>query len=200
MLIVVTIIIILYFLIRFSGNNTAIKLRKEKEAFLQREQQSNVIRKKDLSELNYIKIPIASLPFVDTEDPELKSVQNTIKELADKKILNLTGFSNTDLKMEYGTANITFLSQCDGNFTLLAKSLYKWAVWLHDHDMEEEALSVLEFGIQCNTDISKHYHLLAEYYLKNNQMDKIETLIKAAENLKSLSKDTIIKYLKEIKA
>ncbi|BCJ92654.1 hypothetical protein acsn021_02230 [Anaerocolumna cellulosilytica] len=200
MLIVVTIIIILYLLIRFSGSKTTFNLRKEKEAFLQRERQANVTRKKDLSGLNYINIPIDTLPFIATEDSELKAIQNTVKELADKKILNLTGLSNTDLKLEYGTANITFLSQCDGNFTLLAKTLYKWALWLHDHAMENEALSVLEFGIQCNTDVSKHYFLLAEHYIKYNQKEKIKTLIQTAEGIKSLSKDNIIKYLKELQS
>lgn len=199
MLIVTGILLILFLLIRYSGSKSAFDLRMEKEAFWNREQQANIIRKKDISGLDYLKIPLESLPLMDTADVELISLQNTIKELANKSILNLTGFTNTDLKLAYGTANLTFLSQCDGNYTLFAMTLYKWALWLHNHDMEMKAITVLEYGIQCKTDVSKHYLLLADYYIKNNQKNKLDELIQVAEGLKSLSKNKIIKSLMEMK-
>lgn len=199
MLIVIGILLFIYILIQSTSAKHKREIQKEKTAFWNREHQANNTRKADISGLDYIKIPVDSLPFADTEDRELVTIQEIIKNLAENPVLNLTGISNTDLKLTYGVANIPFLTQCDNNFTLLSQNLYKWGAYLYDHNKREEAAQVLEFGIQVKSDISKNYILLAEIYKSGNHMEKINNLIKTAQTLNSLTKDTILSALKEIR-
>jgi hypothetical protein len=199
MLIVIGILLFFFLLIKFSASKGNAKIKKEKEAFWEKEYQANATRKSDISNLDYITIPVDSLPFLETEEEELKSLQNSIKSLVQQPVLNLTGLSNTDLKLKYGVGNITYLIQCDNNYTLLIQDIYKWGAYLYDHNKWNEAVSVLEFGIQCKTDIRRNYTLLAELYKNMDVPEKINDLIQVAECLNTLSKETILTSLKKIK-
>lgn len=184
----------LHFMIRKSDQNS----RKNLENFWEKETKSNHVRKADITDLDYIKIPMDELPIVETIDKTLVSIHKTITDLSQKSILNLTGLSNTDLKLRYGVANLTFLSECDNNFTLLARTLYQWGSYLYQIGKVDDALKVLEFGITCKTDVGKHYHLLATIYKDTNKRDKITNLIEVVESISSLTKDSILKDLKAI--
>ena len=199
MLIVVGLLLFLYLLIQYSNIRTKQILKKEKEAFWNREYQANSTRKSDISGLDYITIPVDTLPFTDTDEEELTEIQSNIKSLFQKPILNLTGLSNTDLKLKYGVANIKFLISCDDNYSSLVKNLSKWGSYLYDHNRWNEALTVLEFGIKCKSDIRKNYTLLAELYKELNTPDKIDDLIQTAQTLDTLSRENILISLKEIK-
>ena len=120
-----------------------------------------------------------------------------IETLATQNIVNLTGWSNTDLKLEYGTANITPLSEYDQNFTLLVRTLQKWADALAEAGYKEEAAALMEFAVNAGTDISRTYYQLADYWLSQGQNTRIEQLIKNAEQLRSSNKEAIIRNLKE---
>lgn len=190
-------IIFLHLSISKSNRN----MQHEKESFWRKESQANSVRRIDISGLDYIKIPLENLPFIETtDDNELSHLQNLIITLSQKSILNLTGLSNTDLKLKYGTANITFLSECDSNFTLLAQTIVKWGSYLYENGMTNEAIIVLEYGIACKTDISKNYILLANIYKEINTPEKIQHLYQVAESLSSLTKDTILKALIDYKS
>lgn len=188
-----------FFWLRSTGRKKSQDIQTLREDFWEKESQANATRKADISGLDYIKIPFEKLPFLDTQDTELLVLQNNIKSLADNPILNLTGLTNTDLKLTYGTANITFLSDCDSNFTTLVNHLYKWGQYLYDNGKIPEALQVLEFGISCRTDVSKNYILLANIYKEINVPEKIDNLIGTAGSLKTLKQDSILSVLKEIK-
>ena len=104
--------------------------QNSKEDFLRREHEANLTRKKDISNLDYIVIPEEDLPFTETNDEEEAMLQDNLRKAMSKKILNLSGISNTDLKLEYGYANLEALSQYDQNFTNLLRCLDKWAGFL----------------------------------------------------------------------
>lgn len=191
-------VIILTILLRQRMAYTSRKVEKEKQAFLKREQEANQTRKQDVSSLNYIKIPLDTLPM-SSIDETLIPFQDRILALSKEPILNLGEFSNTDLKLKYGAANINFLSNCDSNYTQLINTLYKWANRLYELNLVDDAKAVLEYGVQCNTDMSKHYTLLAIIYKEENALDKIDELSEKAEHLSTLMKESILASLKEIK-
>ncbi len=45
----------------------------------------------------------------------------------DKKMFNLNNCSNTDIKMEYGAANLAIMSEYDDNFIAMCKAAVKLA-------------------------------------------------------------------------
>ena len=172
-------------------------------AFWEREREADGTRKKNLDTISYIKVPnwitldslSSSLP---TDDEELNRCNDILNSLMSQRILNLTGMTTTDIKLEYGPANINKVDEYDQNFTLFAQTIYAYGERLHTLGFDHEAMRVLRFGIDSLSDISGNYKLLATLYLKYGQQDKIPELKETAANLNSLLKNSIIKYLDEL--
>lgn len=170
----------------------------EEKSFWEREREANNTRRKSLDDLNYIQIPLEKLPtHLMTEDVNVCDCVDTLKNLSTLKIVNLTGYTNTDLKMEYGAANIAALSEYDQSYTLLASTLQKWADILWTADYKKEAVSIMEFALETRTDVSAAYYKLAEYYHAQGEDSRIASLIETAESLRSLNRNVIVRTLKK---
>lgn len=178
------------------------KEEQKEEKFWDRELRSNSVRKKSLDTLEYVHLPYDLLPFGTAGDDEnLKEIEDELTALKDLKIVNLTGITNTDLKLEYGTANITALTEYDQNYTSLVIALQKWGDALYTLGRFEDATSVLEFAVKTRTDITATYRLLIDMYktkLGLNEQEiqrKLDSLVPIANSLNSLSRSTILKLL-----
>ncbi len=172
------------------------RIRKNTERdFWERENNANATRKQDISNLNYVDFTGVSLPFARFSDDFLHQCEEQILKLKEEKILNLTGTTNTDLKLNYGAANLPLLTQYDQNFTLLVRTLNSWGQRLHELSHPEEAIQVLAFAVSIESDIKSTYQLLAELYLQTGQPDKLEALKASASNLNSLMKEPILTML-----
>ena len=100
------------------------------QSFLAREKEANLAPVKSLKDLDYISIPLETLPFgALTGHKEIDHMEYTIRNLAKdtRKIVNLTGITNTDLKLMYGAANIVKLMEYDASYITLIKTLQEWA-------------------------------------------------------------------------
>ncbi len=172
--------------------------KKAQSSFWEREVLANSVRRKSLENLTYISIPTDSLPMDTlTEDETMKDIHKTIFFLKGQKIVNFTGYSNTDLKLQYGAPNITLLTEYDQHYTLLVRTLQKWAELLYKNNYMNECKSVLEFAVSTHTDVSKTYKLLGDIYFSEGDFDRIRQLIDTASTLNSVMKNTIVRTLKE---
>lgn len=171
--------------------------QKKRDDFFQKESEANSVKKRDISALPYI-VPDEALLNTDSSDPKINELLSELKTFKDKKILNLTGISNTDLKLKYGTANITELSECDDNFTSYCKVLYSIGKAYNEIGDTVSARRFLEYAVGIRTDITDNYVLLANIYRDNNELNRIDDLINIAGTLNSLSKQTIILKLNDL--
>ncbi len=172
--------------------------QKNNDQFWDRENQSNSVRKKSLDNLNYITIPFENLPtHIMTEDANIKEYLDTLQILSTQKIVNFTGYSNTDLKLEYGTANLNFLSEYDQNYTLLVLTLQKWGEVLYNAGLQDDAATIFEFAVEISTDIGKTYYTLAQIYADRGETNKISHLVEIAETLNSTSQQIIVRTLQK---
>lgn len=163
-----------------------------------KERKANQTRKKPLDDLAYVEIPFDCIPqSLLQEDERVQECLDTLKGLSDKKIVNFTGFSNTDLKLQYGTANLTVLSEYDENFTLYARTIYRLAQTYYENGYESNARILLEKAVESGTDISGNYTLLADIYQKHGETDKIHGLLASASTLRSLNGKKITRSLEE---
>lgn len=171
----------------------------ETETFWDREYHANFIRKssaKDYNtELDFITIPIETLPFVETDDETLLAIQTQIKTLSTQKIVNLSGYSNTDLKYEYGTASITELSSFDENFTLLSRTLSKWGHYLYEKGQQKQAVDVFKYAVSISVDVSSVYKTLGTIYKEQGNIHQLEDLIETAKSLNSLLTTSLVTWL-----
>ncbi len=167
--------------------------------FWQKEAKANNTRRKSLDTLDYIEIPFDQLPISTlSTDPVVSDCQNTLRELSLSPIVNLTGISNTDLKLQYGAPNIELLSQYDQRYTVLARTLQSWANALYEEGYANEARQILEFAMKTRTDVSASYKLLSAIYQEIGRADLIKDLIPIAESLNSPLKSHILQNLNEL--
>ena len=128
----------------------------------------------------------------ETISEECKEI---LRSLSTQKIVNLTGYTNTDLKLSYGTANITCLTEYDQNYTLLVSTLQKWAEVLYRGGAKKECRQVLVYAVSIGTDVSHTYFLLADLYDEEGESDLKYSLIEKASGLSSLSSKVIVRTL-----
>ena len=148
------------------------------ESFWSREQKANFTRRKDISNLNYLTIPLEKIPQNLHTDAE-----KTLVDLSSCQMLNLTGLTNTDLKLEYGAANLDALCEYDNHFTTFVQTIPIYA------------RELLELAVSYHADASVIYTMLADIYQQNGQADSIPSLIDSANEINSVSKNIIIEKL-----
>lgn len=172
---------------------------KQQEQFWDREQRANQVRRKPLDDLDYVTVPLDTLPTaVMAQDVIVRDCLDTLTALSREKIVNFAGYTNTDLKLAYGAANITVLSQYDQNFTLLVQTMQKWAEALHSAGYITETRQVLECAVlTMHSDAGTSYRLLASLYDQNGEQEKVAALHDAALALTSPSSKTIARTLRE---
>ena len=213
--------LISFCLLIFLLNKRHSKMEKSmKDAFWKREEEANHTRRKSLDNLPYITIPPEELPLAFRNTGNTADIRNTddatdvrntgdaaaneaiseeckeiLRSLSTQKIVNLTGYTNTDLKLSYGTANITCLTEYDQNYTLLVSTLQKWAEALYRGGAKKECRQVLEYAVSVGTDVSHTYFLLADLYDEEGKSDLKCSLIEKASGLSSLSSKVIVRTL-----
>ena len=176
------------------------RIREEAtERFWEKEQRANLTRKKDISALDYIEIPVDTLPFPETGKEEITDMQKLLLHLSTQKIVNFTGLTNTELKLTYGAPNLNLLMEFDKNYLELVRSLYRYGKYLHELGLVKEAKTILEYGLSIKTDVSANYTLLAEIYKAENAKERIDFVISEAENLTSMTKKSLLANLMAIR-
>ena len=181
---------------------------KQEDEFWDREYSANDVRKKSLDDLVYITFhaepfyPLTllgaeSCPEFLTKNPEVQNILSRLLFLEEQKIVNLTEYTNTDLKFKYGVANLNLLTDYDTNYNELITLLHNYGDILFKESYPKQALSVLEYAVSIGTDISATYTLCAKIYQENNQWDKLELLKKEAEKISTSRKDSIVRKLQE---
>lgn len=185
------------FLLAYFRKKGIRKQEAVEQTFWNRENEANHVRKQDISGLPYITIPLENFSMDICDNQLLKEYEQVLTDLSTKKILNLTGETNTDLKLKYGPANLETLAECDQNFMTLCRTLADYAKCLLDLGYTAEAKTVLEFGISCGSDHSQNYRMLSELYVTEGNKDALTHLLNSAQELNSAMKQSIIAYLEE---
>ena len=197
-LIVLASALIISLIVFLATRITKDKFAQAEADFWEKERAANSVRRKSLDDLNYLTIPVDTLPVsLHNDNDTIASCIDTIVELSKSPVVNLTGISNTDLKMKYGAPNITQLTLYDQRYTLLASTLQKWADELISLNETDAARTILEYAVSTGTDVSGTYKSLADIYDSVGDKDSIKALIPIAESLNTPLKDSIIRSLND---
>ena len=188
-----TISIIFMLVLAFFRKRSTDKQNEVQQQFWEQENLANSTLRQDISKLEYISIPLDKLPL----SLESEAVE-TIRALADQKIINLSTYTNTELKLKYGIANLDILSEYESNFFTLEKSLESYASELLAADRSSDAQKILEYVVAIGSDVSNIYLMLAELYKAQDHNDRLSWLIAEASKLKTLTKDSLIVKLNAI--
>ena len=119
------------------------------EQFWARENKANATRRRSLDNLPYITIPEELLTPPAQASEDVLTLYETLRQLSAKKIVNLNGKTNTDLKLAYGAASLAALTEFDENYNILL------------------------FGIRCGSDITDNYTLLVPLLKETNDSSSL---------------------------
>lgn len=193
-------VLIICALIAYEKRKSDRGMKNATEHFWDREREANLTRRKDISKLPYIKVPYESLPLDALPDSEeyVASVQ-ILQALSDKQILDLSGQTNTDLKIAYGAANLPVLMECDQNYLVLIRTLSRMAGLLTEAGNNSAAETVLSFSIEIGSTIRSDFEQLASIYGNRKDYANLDALIARAEALEISTRASLLATLKEIK-
>ena len=168
-------------------------------SFRERERRADSTLKQPLDNLPFIQVPIDSIPSPEPAiNEKCAALLAELNALAGKKIVNLTGISNTDLKLTYGAPNLPILTEYDQNFTSLCMNLHELGCEYKLTGHEDEAITTFNVAVNVGTDISGTYTTLAEMYAEKGLYVEIQRLINCADNIRSLTRTSTIKKLQNI--
>ncbi len=193
-------VLIICALIAYEKRKSDRGMKNATEHFWDREREANLTRRKDISQLPYITIPYESLPLTELPDSEeYRAAVQQLQSLSGKQILDLSGQTNTDLKIAYGAANLPVLMECDQNYLVLVRTLSRMAGLLTDAEKDDAAEAVLGFAIDVGSTIRSDYEQLAVIYGNRRDYRKLDALIARAERLESPTKVSLLASLNAIK-
>ncbi len=159
------------------------KQKGDMQSFWDREREAAVAPSADLSNLPYITIPLDKFPLGICESDEAAMIEDELRALATHRLLNLTGKTNTDLRLAYGAANIKTMQQISDDFDRVTVLLVDYAKALLEEGHTDGAATVLEFGAREKTDMRSNYTLLADIYESQGQAGKLLSLADSVEAL-----------------
>jgi len=193
-------VLIICAVIAYNKRKSDRNMKNATEHFWDREREANLTRRKDISQLPYITIPFESLPLDMLPDSEeYHAAVQQLQSLSGKQILDLSGQTNTDLKLTYGAANLPLLMECDQNYLVLVRTLSRMAGLLADAGKDDAAETILVFAFDAGSTIRSDYERLAVIYGNRRDYRKLDALIARAERLDSPTKASLLASLNAIK-
>lgn len=200
-LLTLTSIVLMGLVINNAIRRSNARSKKAMDEFWERERSSFKAPSRSVSDLEYITFP-DDLPLnISTDDPQIKEYQETLVNITKNKVLDLSGISNTDIRMAYGSKNMEELSRADQRYTTLCRSLNSLSKAYMRTGHSAEALTLLRFAISCGSDIKESWMLLGQYHMDRDEREEMDKLIEKAAGLPedSHTKKDILKELKELK-
>lgn len=193
--------LVFIFIFNYKLRTLTVASKKKSDSFWKKEEVAMFTRKQSLEDLDYIQLDIHSLPLLTRKEYkvldklDILEIQQKVVDLSKEPLLNLSGISNTDLKLKFGAANLENLIKYEETYHQLIKYLYKWALELHNCNKDTEAIRILEEGINIHTDISDHYILLGKLYYIHNRKDELNQLYEKVKDTTFPLKNKILKNL-----
>ncbi|MCR5824617.1 MAG: hypothetical protein K6G60_09340 [Lachnospiraceae bacterium] len=146
--------LILVVLVNLASSKNKRDRESSLNAFWDREMKANTTRKKDISNIDFITIPDFLSSPTGSVSEEIQDIEARISELKEKKMVNFSGKTNTDLKLEYGAANFPLLSEWDSNYIKLVQLMQKYILALRKEGYDEKASQIVTFAREIAPEVN----------------------------------------------
>lgn len=172
--------------------------KKNSEDFWAREAEANRTRKKDISQLPLLHVQESEIPLAETENESILYYIGHIRNLIKTPMIDLSEFSNTDLKLAYGVGNFKQLSEYDENFNHFLLALSNLALSYTEAGFLSEAQDTYRLAFYYGSQKVSDYTGLADVYLRMEQPERITALIREVETGAHPRKESVIQALQEV--
>ena len=172
--------------------------KKNSDEFWARETEANRTRNKDISQLPLLHVQESEIPLVQTDNPSVLYYIDHIRDLIKSPMMDLSEFSNTDLKLAYGVGNFKQLSEYDQNFNSFLSALSDLALSYTEAGYLPEAQDTYRLAFYYGSQKVSDYTGLADVYLRLEQPEHITALIEEVEAGTHPRKSSVIRALQEV--
>lgn len=180
---ILTSVVLFGFIIQRAIRRSNHMIEKEKREFWEREERADHTPPSSTDNLNWIHFP-EGLPIdIKCSSSKAKSLEDTLSSLKNKQIVNLSSYSNTELKLAYGTENITVLSRADSNYLVLMRTLDSLAEIYKKEGFDDENAALLQFAVDSGSESVQHFEVLAEYYFQHENINALRRLQELSRDL-----------------
>ena len=178
--------------------------QKIENAFWEREEAANHAPKQDISNLPLLSFDESVIPrapegtFTDEDD-----VSSYIKELTTlirEPMIDLSEYTNTDLKLAYGIGNFKTLSDYDSNYSSFLLLMTNLARGYERRGMHELAAKTYRSALDCGSVKLNDYTGLAEVYLAMDEPARVSELIEEVSSSDNPRKEGVVEALKRVLA
>ena len=183
----------------YEKRKTDKKQTQQSQEFWQREEKANHTRNKDFSDLPMFVPERDSIPMPETTDENARYYQNKVLECLELPMMNLSQYTNTDLKLAYGVGNFKTLSNYDDNFNKLLMNLSNLGNAYSHIGMHDEAASVFRYCLDAGSKKATDYKDLAAAYAAMGSYSRIDDLIAEAERSELPRKSNLTAHLRDIR-
>ncbi len=167
------------------------------EEFWERENLANQTRNKDISGLPLLHVEESEIPSPSTEDESVLYYIGQIRNIIKEPMIDLSPYTNTDLKLAYGVGNFKTLSEYDENFNSFLMNLSNLARSCTRAGLHEAARDVYLLAMKYGSVKLSDYRELAETYIALDQPDRVSRMIRETEQGDLPRKDSVARALRE---
>ena len=199
MVIPVVIIIFVIFIAwtQYEMKKSGKEAKKAEEAFWAREEQANFAPKQDISDLPLLRFEESVIPLPPdgtfTPEDDITTYIKELQALLREPMIDLSEYTNTDLKLAYGVANFTTLSGYDDNYNSFLLLLTNLARGYERREMYELAAQTYRSALSCG---SLKLTDLAKVYIAMDEPGKVSELIEDVESSENPHSGGIVDALK----
>ena len=172
--------------------------KRRSDAFWQQEEKANHSRNKDISGLPFFHPDTDKIPLIQTSDENIIYYQKQVLSSADLPMMNLSQYTNTDLKLAYGVGNFKTLSDYDENFNVFLMNLSNLAKAYREADFLTEAASVYRLCLDYGSDKSTDYRALGSTYSALKETGKLLSLIDEVKQSDLPRRDALTESLEQL--
>lgn len=190
-------VLFLFFRFRFLNG----KQKENEDLFWSREREASTTVIRGIDESEFVTIPLSEFPFGISNDPGLAELEADIHKLQGLKFMNLTGKTNTDLKLTYGVNNFDEVVSYGENYDQLMKLLSEYSELLENLGFSDAAENILKHIISSGCDLSAPYITLGKIYGGRSDDESLIALIDSIENsplsIKNATRDRLLHLLSD---
>ena len=171
---------------------------KESSLFWEREEEANHTRNKDISHLPLFTPDITRIPWEGAQNDTILHYLDALRRLIESPMMDLSEYTNTDLKLAYGIGNFQTLSTYDEtyqNFLQTLTALGRAYMEAGDYTHAAEACWLcLDYDpknrIACLS--------LAEIYKKDHKNNLLSDLIDEIKHSPIARKESLLREINEL--
>lgn len=188
------IVFMIYYFIQRSGK----KHKKTVDDFWETEHKANQAAKQNIPDEMFYTPDISGLPFkeyeVNEENKKLIRLQNDVINKSNKKMLQFEEkLSNTELKFQYGAANIQNIVIYEQNYENFIRALNSWSKELLMLEQIDASEKISEYTLSLRPLIFDTYAILIDIYIEKSDKNKLILLRGRINDMKIIREDEFLR-------